>query len=53
MQWVHLRLCLNCGYVGCCDNSPGQARAKHFHRTQHPVMKSFQPGEELGLVLRG
>jgi uncharacterized UBP type Zn finger protein len=43
--WVHLRLCLTCGHVGCCDSSPNQHAAKHFHATRHPVIRSFQPGE--------
>ncbi|HUL93159.1 MAG TPA: UBP-type zinc finger domain-containing protein [Burkholderiales bacterium] len=47
-SWVHLRLCLSCGHVGCCDSSPGKHATQHFHRTQHPVMKSFQPGEDWG-----
>src|SRR5215470_15704002 len=44
-HWVHLRLCLECGHVGCCDSSPGRHATKHFHGTQHPIMASFQPGE--------
>jgi thioredoxin reductase (NADPH) len=44
--WVHLRLCLTCGHVGCCDSSPNRHATKHFHATQHPVIKSFEPGEE-------
>ena len=47
-EWVHLRLCLTCGHVGCCDNSPGQHATKHFHRTKHAMMRSFEPGEEWG-----
>jgi uncharacterized UBP type Zn finger protein len=43
--WVHLRLCLSCGHVGCCDSSPGRHATKHFHRTNHPVMASFESGE--------
>ena len=43
--WVHLRLCLTCGHVGCCDSSPNQHATKHFHATEHPVIKSFEPGE--------
>lgn len=43
--WVHLRLCLACGHVGCCDDSPNRHATKHFHRTSHPVIRSFQPGE--------
>ncbi|HEX2786403.1 MAG TPA: UBP-type zinc finger domain-containing protein [Ignavibacteria bacterium] len=45
-SWVHLRLCLTCGHVGCCDNSKNKHATKHFHATQHPVMKSFEPGED-------
>jgi uncharacterized UBP type Zn finger protein len=45
MQWVHLRLCLTCGHVGCCDSSPGKHAAKHFKKTGDPVMASFEPGE--------
>ena len=43
--WVHLRLCLDCGHVGCCDSSPNRHATKHFHHTKHPVMASFEPGE--------
>src|SRR2546428_13230779 len=42
---VHLRLCLTCGHVGCCDSSPGRHATKHFHHTRHPVVASFEPGE--------
>lgn len=44
--WVHLRLCLICGHVGCCDSSPNKHATKHFHATGHPIVKSFQPGEK-------
>jgi uncharacterized UBP type Zn finger protein len=44
--WVHLRLCMVCGHVGCCDNSLNKHGTKHWHRSKHPVMKSFEPGEE-------
>ena len=44
-EWVHLRLCLTCGHVGCCDNSKNKHATKHFQKTKHPVIKSFQPGE--------
>ena len=44
--WVHLRLCLACGHVGCCDNSKNKHATKHFHSTEHPLIQSFQPGEE-------
>lgn len=43
--WVHLRLCLNCGKVGCCDSSPGQHASKHAAAEGHPVIRSFEPGE--------
>ena len=46
--WVHLRLCLDCGHVGCCDNSPNRHATKHFHSTRHPVIRSFEPGEDWG-----
>lgn len=38
--WVHLRLCLTCGHVGCCDNSPGKHATKHFHATAHSIISS-------------
>ena len=43
--WVHLRLCLSCGHVGCCDSSPGRHATKHFHKTGHAVVASLEPGE--------
>lgn len=47
-EWVHLRLCMICGHVGCCDNSKNKHATKHFHSTGHPVIKSFEPNEEWG-----
>ena len=47
-EWFHLRLCLSCGHVGCCDSSPGKHASKHFEATGHPVVRSFQPGESWG-----
>jgi uncharacterized UBP type Zn finger protein len=44
-DWVHLRLCLSCGHVGCCDNSPNKHATKHFKSTKHPIIRSFEPGE--------
>lgn len=44
-RWVHLRMCLTCGHVGCCDSSVGRHATAHFHVTGHPVMRSFEPGE--------
>lgn len=43
--WVHLRLCLACGRVGCCDNSKNKHATKHYRASNHPVIRSFQPGE--------
>jgi len=45
IEWVHLRLCMACGHVGCCDSSVGTHATKHFHEGGHPVMRSFEPGE--------
>ncbi len=44
--WVHLRMCLVCGHVGCCDSSKNKHATMHFRQTGHPVMQSFEPGEE-------
>ncbi len=44
-EWVHLRLCLACGHVGCCDSSPNRHATAHWHETAHPVMRSLEPGE--------
>jgi uncharacterized UBP type Zn finger protein len=42
--WVHLRLCLECGHVGCCDDSPNKHATKHYHASKHPIVRSFEPG---------
>jgi len=47
-RWVHLRECLVCGHVGCCDSSIGKHATKHYHATKHPVMRSIEPGESWG-----
>jgi uncharacterized UBP type Zn finger protein len=44
--WVHLRLCLSCGHVGCCDDSKNKHATRHFHATNHPIIQSFEPGED-------
>jgi uncharacterized UBP type Zn finger protein len=44
-RWVHLRLCLTCGHVGCCDSSKNKHATKHFHGTKHPLIRSIEPGE--------
>jgi uncharacterized UBP type Zn finger protein len=43
--WVHLRMCETCGHVGCCDNSPNRHATAHFGATQHPIIRSAEPGE--------
>jgi len=43
--WVHLRLCMICGHVGCCDSSKNKHATKHFHGTSHPLIRSIEPGE--------
>jgi CPA1 family monovalent cation:H+ antiporter len=43
--WVHLRMCLSCGHVGCCDSSVGKHADRHFHESAHPVMRSIEPRE--------
>jgi uncharacterized UBP type Zn finger protein len=47
-DWVHLRICQSCGHVGCCDSSKNKHATHHYHHTQHPVMRSFEPGENWG-----
>ena len=44
--WVHLRRCAQCGHVGCCDTSPAQHATAHFRVTGHPVIQSYEPGED-------
>jgi uncharacterized UBP type Zn finger protein len=44
--WLHLRICLSCGHVGCCDNSPGRHATAHFQSSSHPLIRSIEPGEE-------
>ena len=43
--WVHLRLCTECGHVGCCDSSKNKHATRHFHQAKHPVIRSIEPGE--------
>jgi uncharacterized UBP type Zn finger protein len=47
-KWVHLRMCLECGHVGCCDSSKNKHATRHFHQTHHPIMRSAEPGEDWG-----
>jgi hypothetical protein len=44
--WVHLRLCTQCGHMGCCDSSPNKHATAHFHSSEHPIMASAEPGED-------
>ena len=60
-KWCHLRICLTCGHVGCCDSSPGRHATEHSTSSGHPLMRSAQPGEnwswcfvdEVGLIVPG
>jgi uncharacterized UBP type Zn finger protein len=60
-RWLHLRICLECGHVGCCDDSPGRHATAHAAATDHPIIRSLEPGEdwswcfvdELGLRIAG
>jgi hypothetical protein len=45
-RWVHLRICLECGHVGCCDSSPNHHASTHAESSGHPIIRSLQPGEE-------
>ncbi len=44
-RWVHLRRCVGCGHIGCCDSSPNRHATAHFGTTGHPLIQSFEPGE--------
>src|SRR3954447_13697456 len=44
--WLHLRLCLECGYVGCCDSSPNKHASGHYLADRHPIIRSLEPGED-------
>jgi uncharacterized UBP type Zn finger protein len=46
MRWVHLRMCQECGHIGCCDNSEGKHATGHFNETGHPIIRSAEPGED-------
>ena len=45
-RWVHLRVCMSCGHVGCCDSSPNKHATAHFRSTAHPIVQSYEPGED-------
>ena len=44
-SWVHLRACLNCGHVGCCDQSKNKHATRHYRATKHPLLRSLEPGD--------
>ncbi len=45
-EWLHLRICLQCGHVGCCDDSPNRHATAHHRETGHPLIRSLEPGED-------
>ena len=45
-KWLHLRICLTCGHVGCCDDSPNRHATAHHHASSHPLIRSLEPGED-------
>ncbi|MEU8261557.1 UBP-type zinc finger domain-containing protein [Micromonospora sp. NPDC048999] len=47
-RWMHLRECLECGHIGCCDNSPRRHATAHWHTVAHALVRSYEPGEEWG-----
>ena len=44
--WVHLRMCMTCGKIGCCDDSPNRHATAHFGESNHPIIRSAEPGED-------
>lgn len=47
-RWVHLRMCMSCGHVGCCDSSPNKHAPRHYNESAHPIVRSVEPGEDWG-----
>ncbi|MAL18462.1 MAG: hypothetical protein CL670_03310 [Balneola sp.] len=45
-SWVHIRMCMSCGYVGCCDSSKNKHARAHFEESNHPIIRSIEPGED-------
>lgn len=45
-KWMHLRICLECGHIGCCDSSPQRHASRHAEVETHPLMRSIEPGED-------
>jgi uncharacterized UBP type Zn finger protein len=50
--WVHLRMCETCGHIGCCDSSPGRHATEHADTTDHPILRSIEPGEDWSWCVR-
>ena len=58
--WLHLRICLTCGHVGCCDDSPNRHATAHYRTSGHPLIRSLEPAEEwswcyedeVGMIIR-
>lgn len=48
VRWVHLRICMTCGHVGCCDSSPNRHATRHHAETGHPIVRSLEPGDAWG-----
>jgi uncharacterized UBP type Zn finger protein len=45
-RWLHLRMCMVCGHIGCCDSSPSRHATAHYRETDHPLIRSAEPGED-------
>ena len=45
-EWVHLRRCMSCGHIGCCDSSPNRHATRHAMQTGHPIIQSYEPNED-------
>jgi uncharacterized UBP type Zn finger protein len=45
-RWMHLRMCLTCGHIGCCDSSPNRHARAHHESSEHPIARSVEPGED-------
>ena len=47
-SWLHLRMCMSCGEIGCCDSSPNRHASRHAREASHPIVRSAEPGEDWG-----
>jgi uncharacterized UBP type Zn finger protein len=52
-KWLHLRICLACGHVGCCDDSPSRHASRHAAASDHPLIRSLEPGDEVAMLVEG